>query len=413
MKISPSRSLSLTILVAGGVLVDRCHGQKCPQYGTCLDCLRDPHCGSWYEGAGCYSRCMIADIPCYFANPSITSPEAPAHACARADKDRADADACAAAPKNCAGCTATRLPGGDGNCAWFDRVKGREYCGKPGCTMMGCGDADPKNCPVEPTPTVPTPSPEEDNDNRVDDADCSSYGDCLGCLSDPACGSWYQGRGCFDRCIIADIPCYRSRTSSSSAQQVCARADAGEANENLCKQKSDCASCTSTALTGGSGTCAWYGRVQGREHCGKPGCTMMGCGESDPAKCPANVNANEEESESVSGEKNCTSLHGDCLGCLDDPDCGSWAPGGGCYANCTDAGDLPCYMDRRNDNETTADVCARAANIDITNEDTIDGRAGEKYEHEILPGVSVPGGKRPEKKQKSKEKKQKGVRGGK
>ena len=412
MRISPSSStsLTLTLFVASGVLVDRCHGQKCPQHTTCLDCLRDPYCGSWYDGAGCYDHCIIADIPCYFSSPSITSTETPANVCARADKDRADATICAAVPQDCASCTATPLSDGNGNCAWFGRVQGQEYCGKPGCTMMGCGNADPAKCPAPPTPTPKTP---EDNDNRVD-VDCSSYSDCRGCLNDPACGSWYQGKGCFDRCIIADIPCYKSNNNAngrttSSAQEVCARADTDEANQNICKQKTDCGSCTSTSLSDGSGTCAWFGRAKGLEHCGKPGCTRMGCGESDAAKCPAVYNANEEEKESVSEEKDCTSLHSDCVGCLDDLDCGSWLKGGGCYANCT-AGDGPCYQP--NGNETTTDVCARAADIVIIDEDKVDGRVGEEtYDHEILPVVT--GGKRPEKKQKSKEKKQKGVRGGK
>ena len=82
--------LTLALLIASGA-VHQCHGQKCPQHTTCLDCLRDPYCGSWYDGAGCYDRCIIADIPCYFASPSITSLDTPANVCARADKDRADA----------------------------------------------------------------------------------------------------------------------------------------------------------------------------------------------------------------------------------------------------------------------------------------------------------------------------------
>ena len=275
---------------------------------------------------------------------------------------------------------------------------------------MGCGEADPTKCPA-PAP----PSPPEDNDNRVDDADCSSYSDCNGCLSDPACGSWYQGKGCFNRCIIADISCYNNnkynrafgQTTASSAQEVCARADTDEADQNICKAKSDCASCTSTSLSDGTGNCAWFGRVKGLEHCGKPGCSRMGCGETDSGKCPATIDnaANEgEEMESVPGAKNCTTLHIDCVGCLDDPDCGHWLQGGGCAPNCT-ADDVPCYQPRSN--AATTDVCARASDSDRIDEDKVDDRVGENYD-EILP--SVPNGK---KKQKSKEKKQKGVRGGK
>ena len=130
-----------------------CHGQgitECPQHdGSCLDCLRDPFCGSWYDGAGCFGSCVIADIPCYSKGPSITNPETAEEVCARADKARADAAICSAAT-DCGTCTATPLSDGNGNCAWFSRIAGREFCGKPGCGRTGCGDTDPNKCPAPP-----------------------------------------------------------------------------------------------------------------------------------------------------------------------------------------------------------------------------------------------------------------------
>ena len=146
----PSLTLTLVLLTSSTHL---CHGQgitECPQHdGSCLDCLRDPFCGSWYDGAGCFGSCVIADIPCYTLGPSITDPQTPEDVCARADKARADAEICSAV-KDCSSCTSTALSDGNDSCAWFGRVAGREYCGRPGCTMMGCGDTNSANCPAPP-----------------------------------------------------------------------------------------------------------------------------------------------------------------------------------------------------------------------------------------------------------------------
>ena len=121
---------------------------------------------------------------------------------------------------------------------------------------------------------------------------------CVSCLSDPACGAFYTGAGCFDRCLIADIPCYRtSPQPDGTPAEVCARAAQDEADAALCAVPEDCAGCTSTQLSGGRGTCAWFapptgsGSGSGGGFCGRPGCTMAGCGDSDPASClPAGPN---------------------------------------------------------------------------------------------------------------------------
>ena len=138
--------LTLTLLPSSTY---RCHGQgikKC-QHDDCLGCLNDPECGSYYGDNSCYNGCVIADIPCYrtTAAEGSTTPE---QVCARYDKNKANAAKCSAAPQDCSSCTSTPLSDGNGNCAWFGRVPGREYCGRPGCTMMGCGDSDPANCPA-------------------------------------------------------------------------------------------------------------------------------------------------------------------------------------------------------------------------------------------------------------------------
>ena len=150
MKAASFPSLLLTLALLS-ISAYPCRGQgitECRQRDDrCLDCLRDPFCGSWYDGAGCFGGCVIADIPCYSKGPSITSPETAEGVCARADKARADAAICSA-QTDCGTCTTTPLSNGVGNCAWFGRVAGREYCGRPGCTMMGCGDTNSNNCPA-------------------------------------------------------------------------------------------------------------------------------------------------------------------------------------------------------------------------------------------------------------------------
>ena len=266
--------LTLTLLISS---THRCHGQgiKRCDYDDCLGCLNDPECGSYYGNNSCYNGCVIADIPCYRTTAAEGS-TTPAQVCARYDKNKADAAICSAAPQDCSSCTSTPLSDGNDNCAWFGRIPDKGYCGRPGCTMMGCGDTDPNKCP---------PGPEQENGVIVE-KDCSSYSDCLGCLGDSDCGSWYQGKGCYDRCIIADIPCYKPNAEQTPAQ-VCDRADNDTENNKICSAKTDCGSCTATPLSDGSGKCAWFGRVAGREYCGRPGCTMMGCGDSDPANCPA------------------------------------------------------------------------------------------------------------------------------
>ena len=276
MKIAsrPAHLLTLTLLASSAHL---CNGQgikKC-QHNDCLGCLNDPECGSYYGNNGCYNGCVIADIPCYRTTTAEGS-TTPAQVCATYDKNKADAARCSAAPQDCSSCTSTPLSDGNGNCAWFGRIPGKGYCGRPGCTMMGCGDTDPNKCPAP---------PKEEN-SSTEEKDCSSYDDCLECLGDSECGSWYQGKGCYNRCIIADIPCYKSNAEQTPAQ-TCAKANADSENNMICSAKKTCGSCTATPLSDGSGNCAWFGRVAGREYCGRPGCTMMGCGDSDPANCPA------------------------------------------------------------------------------------------------------------------------------
>jgi len=273
MKITFFPALSLTLTLLAG----RTHGQQCKtQHTTCLDCVSDAACGSWYNvggGGSCYNRCIIADAPCYKTRPTSTSSDTPAKVCDRADADKANTALCTA-KKDCASCTATSLTDGNGNCAWFP---GRGWCDKPGCNMKECGDTDSTKCPA------PT---EVEVEVEVVNEGCESKGDCLGCLSDPACGSWYPGNGCHNRCLIADISCYRPNPDKTP-EQVCKKADTDMANKKLCSAKSDCGSCTSTPLSDGSGNCAWFSKMANNQFCGPPGCTMIGCGDTDPANCPA------------------------------------------------------------------------------------------------------------------------------
>eukprot|EP00563_Minutocellus_polymorphus_P013048 CAMPEP_0181066890 /NCGR_PEP_ID=MMETSP1070-20121207/25577_1 /TAXON_ID=265543 /ORGANISM="Minutocellus polymorphus, Strain NH13" /LENGTH=402 /DNA_ID=CAMNT_0023147505 /DNA_START=36 /DNA_END=1244 /DNA_ORIENTATION=+ len=240
--------------------------KDCSSYSDCLGCLGDPACGSWYPGIGCYGSCMISDTSCYKSAAGQT----PGQVCARADTDEADNAICSNAKlDSCASCTATPLSVGNDNCAWFG-----DYCGRPGCTMMGCGNADPMNCPAN-----------ANEEFVVVEKDCSSYSDCLGCLGDPACGSWYPGIGCYGSCMISDTSCYKSAAGQTPGQ-VCARADTDEADNAICSNAKldSCASCTATPLSVGNDNCAWFG-----DYCGRPGCIMMGmnCGNADPMKCPA------------------------------------------------------------------------------------------------------------------------------
>jgi len=284
MKISLSSALALVLLADSP---SRSAGQSCPQHTTCGDCLADSDCGSWYDGPGCYNRCIIADIACYNTKAGGTATEV----CARADTTKANKAICSG-QTDCAGCTSTALSGDDGGtCAWHTSAKSDDqYCGPPGCTMMGCGDADPSNCPAGAT------AEEAGSEADAEDVPCPKHTTCDACLADPACGSkgslggsWYNGSGCYDRCIIADIPCYRAGIATDSTpDQVCAQAAADEANDAICSAQKDCAGCTSTELSGDEGgTCAWFSRISSNQFCGKPGCTMVGCGDADPSNCPA------------------------------------------------------------------------------------------------------------------------------
>ena len=151
---TPAAILALLVL---STALHRTNGQACPQHdASCVSCLSDPSCGAFYPNAGCFDRCIIADIACYRTSPQPDG--TPEEVCARAAQDEADAALCAV-PQDCADCTSTQLSGGRGNCAWFGSMmggggEGEGFCGKPGCTMVGCGESDPNNCPAMPNRTM-------------------------------------------------------------------------------------------------------------------------------------------------------------------------------------------------------------------------------------------------------------------
>ena len=160
-------------------------------YITCLGCLTDASCGSWYNGGlGCYDSCAVADASCY--NTVFNADKTPEELCDVAKADETNERNCAAA-MDCGGCTATPLADGTNTCAWFEDGG---YCAPPGCDMMGeCGDPDPTSCPGY---TPPTPAP----------VDCGSLTTCGDCLNAEGCDAWSVGQ-CFPSCMEApqDVAC--------------------------------------------------------------------------------------------------------------------------------------------------------------------------------------------------------------
>lgn len=239
MKITPSPAISLTFSLLASV-ASLCHGEKpeepqhgprlCPTRTSCLDCLRDPFCGSWNNAGGCGAGCASPDgSRCYQLSPSISissygNDETKEDICARADMDKANDEICSKAT-DCGSCTGTTLSNGVGSCAWY---KEGGYCGRPGCALSPvreCGDT-----------TCPAPKVEENNDIEEDSVppaeeanvviekkDCSSHKNCLGCMNDPACGSWSLGNGCSADCMVNDMSCYK-REGNEFASTACMRA---------------------------------------------------------------------------------------------------------------------------------------------------------------------------------------------
>ena len=224
---SPAISLSLSLLASSAYL---CHGEKpeqpqhgprlCPTRTSCLDCLRDPFCGSWNNAGGCDAGCASPDgSRCYQLSPSISlasygNDETKEDVCARADMDKVNDEICSAAT-DCENCTGTVLLNGVGSCAWY---KEGGYCGRPGCTLFPareCGDTICSAPKVEENDVV-----EEDN---VVEKDCSSNRNCLDCLNDSECGSWSLGTGCSTDCKANDMSCYQ-REGNEFASSACMRA---------------------------------------------------------------------------------------------------------------------------------------------------------------------------------------------
>ena len=277
-------------------------------YTTCLGCLTDPSCGSWYNsGLGCYDTCAVADASCY--NTVFNADKTPEELCGIAKSDETNERNCAA-QVNCGGCTATPLADGSTNCAWF---QDGGYCAPPGCNMMGeCGDTDPAGCPAPPTP-VPV--------------DCGSLATCGECLNADGCDAWSVGQ-CFASCMEApqDVACceysmFANGTYDSvwirlapntekmcsfailsltvlfyffctnfpslptdsqefingTPEAICQQAENDGADDELCSMQSDCGSCTGTTLSDGASTCQWFSTDGPDGYCAA-GCNMMGCG---------------------------------------------------------------------------------------------------------------------------------------
>ena len=203
--------------------------------------------------------------------------------------------------------------------------------------------ASPTRRPTRP-PTVPAPTvavvPTVPEESR---ADCGGYETCRGCLSDSRCTSWYNnggagpGGGCFaDNCPLPDGACYNTVFNpTQTPAMLCDAAARDEANKVRCAAQTTCADCAYMTLPDGSGrTCAWYdgggvvrpwddgggGGGSGGGYCGPPGCDGTGCGDPDPANCPAVP---------------CGSV-GSCGDCLAAPGCDAWSAGT-CFESCMGA----------------------------------------------------------------------------
>ena len=245
---SPAISLAFSLLVSSAHL---CHGEKtggphngpglCPTRTSCLDCLRDPFCGSWNNAGGCGAGCASPDgSPCYQSSPSISlasygNDETIEDVCAKADMDKAN-DAICSAATDCGNCTGTDLSNGVGTCAWY---KGGGYCGRPGCTLSPVKECGDTTCPatkVEEANNVhegdlsARPAVEEANvvvetGDHLVEKDCSTHHYCLACMNDSECGSWSLGNGCSADCMANDLSCYK-RKGNEFASTACMRATA-------------------------------------------------------------------------------------------------------------------------------------------------------------------------------------------
>ena len=156
--------------------------------------------------------------------------------------------------------------------------------------------------------------------------DCG-YTTCRGCLTDPACGSWYHsGLGCYDTCAVADASCYSTAFNpDKTPEELCDIAETDETNAQRCGLQVNCGGCTYTKLVDGETNCAWF-REGG--YCAPPGCFEGECGDSDPDSCPGAVQA-------IPPLADCDSLTS-CEDCLNGRGCDAWSEGQ-CFHTCLEA----------------------------------------------------------------------------
>ncbi len=113
--------------------------------------------------------------------------------------------------------------------------------------------------------------PEFPPDSEFDE--CDSKSNCEDCLTVGFC-DWYQGGICSHNFAqIMDIAMY-SLDETESIQDVCQKAATDSADNDICFNLRDCASCTEAVLTDGVSTCMWF---ENYGFC-NAGCNMLGCG---------------------------------------------------------------------------------------------------------------------------------------
>lgn len=234
----------------------------------------------------------------------------------------------------------------------------------PGCGTAVCAGGGQQIFPTEsPTPapttapvtaapvvpTVPPPTFQAIGTGIVNPfyieppkEDCASYITCKGCLKDANCGFWYNGPGCYNTTAVADAAFYNlAMNPDQTVDSLCTVAANEVADARNCGSQRDCRTCMATPLAGaGGGTCAWFPAAG---YCAPPGCSEMGCGETDPSICPL---------------PDCSELN-KCDDCLAAPNCDAWSDGQ-CFPTCMEAPqDIACYS-QEYINGLPKDICKQA-----------------------------------------------------
>ena len=217
----------------------------CDAYVSCNECLSES-CAWIDSNIGCVEDCAaVADTSCYTTSTDINVTVD--DTCQKASSNEAD-DLLCQEPTDCQACVTTVLSDGS-SCLWDGT-----FCAYGCHPEIGCG-----------TDICPT------NDVGLEpgEHDCDTYDTCNDCLS--ASCAWAPVEGCLESCsVIADTACY---TNSTSPDETCTAADEDQANDTLCREQTDCESCTITEVSEVA-YCQWY---EDGEYCSN-GCDMNGCG---------------------------------------------------------------------------------------------------------------------------------------